>query len=374
MKTLAQNQSNVEQIRRDVVGIARKRSKMALRLAERLKPLATASGNEKAIYDAAKLALCGSQRNIWTASDMQNSDGEAFDGVGALWACSLPYCENCLAVKATRHRRRIRNTLGHLKPRVGLKWRFITLTSPSVSRSPLQAIKVYKTAWASFVRRVYWKRRVWAGYRGIEFTVNKISGLVHCHIHALALSQQFDYDKLRGLWTDCITKAWSDNGVSLQFKTSDEKAVVKVINELQTKHGHKGLDDAILETAKYCADGAAWASLSDIELLEIVALDTFPRLFETFGETRKFDDDIILDNPDLKLQILKTTKPRHKRDITTLKLRVNVSRSYQKNNLKRRFPVAQFQTLDGIDFLPSEPQPSEPQRTKLRLIKGSKIK
>jgi hypothetical protein len=65
---------------------------------------------------------------------------------------------------------------------------------------------------------------------------------------------------------------------------------------------------------------------------------------------------------------LKTTKPKSKRELSTLNLRVNVNRTYRKAQLIKRFPVAKFKTLDGRDFLPSEPLISEP----LRLIKPTK--
>jgi hypothetical protein len=352
---------------RDVLGIAHYRSQTTLRLAERLSLMADAVGSEKVAYNAAKLALCGSVANVWTATDMQNVNGEAFDGVGNLWACSLPYCSNCVAVKASRHRRRIRDTLETVKLRVGLKWRFITLTSPSVPASPLESIKVYQTAWALLVRRKFWASRSFGGYRGIEFTVNQSTGLVHCHLHCLAMSQPFNFNELRGVWTECIASAWKQRGVSLHFNTVDEKAIVKVIEPKGKTLGQKALDAAILETAKYAAGAPEWASLSDAHLIEIANLDRFPRLFECFGETRKFGDDTIVHTADLKLHRLKTTKTPSKPDIRTLGLKVNVRRSKQKTLLIKRFPVAAFETLDGREFMPS--RTPETTGTQLRLIK-----
>ncbi len=352
---------------RDVLGIAHYRSQMTLRLAERLKTIADAVGSEKVAYNAAKLAACGSVANVWTATDMHTLDGETFDGVGNLWACSLPYCSNCVAVKASRHRRRIRQTLETVKLRVGLKWRFITLTSPSVPASPLESIKVYQTAWALLVRRKLWASRSFGGYRGIEFTVNQSTGLVHCHLHCLAMSQPFNFNELRGVWTECIASAWKRRGVSLHFKTIDEKAFVKVIEPKGKTLGQKALDAAILETAKYAAGAPEWASLSDAHLIEIANLDRFPRLFECFGETRKFGDDTIVHTADLKLHRLKTTKTPSKPDIRTLGLKVNVRRSKQKTLLIKRFPVAAFETLDGREFMPS--RTPETTGTQLRLIK-----
>jgi hypothetical protein len=364
MKILQQNYSKSElpaRDARDAFEIGSKRSELTLKLSARLKMIADASGSEKAIYNAAKLQRCGSLTNIWTANDMHNSDGECFDGVGHLWACSLPYCANCQALKSGRHRRRIRATLATLKPRVGLSWQFVTLTSPSVPASALLAIEVYQKAWALLRKRKLFVESVRAGYRGIEFTTNKVTGLVHVHLHALLLSKFLRPSDVRAAWQDCITKAWQSHRVSLVFPASG--AVIKIIHELTAKNSGS-LDNAILETAKYCADGAAWASLSDNELSEIANLNRFPRLFEVVGEARKFGRDIILDNPDLSdgeiLPKLKTTKPKSNRELSTLNLRVNVNRMYRKAQLIKRFPVAKFKTLDGRDFLPSEP---------LRLIK-----
>jgi hypothetical protein len=351
-----ENQPKARNVR-DAFAIGSKRSDLTLELAARLETLVAAVGTEKAVYNAAKLKRCGSLANIWTANDMHNSDGECFEGVGHLWSCSLPMCANCQALKSGRHRRRIRSTLATIKPRVGLSWQFVTLTSPSVRASALVAIEVYQKAWALLRKRKLFVERVRAGYRGIEFTVNKSTGLVHVHLHALLLSKFLRPSDVRAAWQDCITKAWASVGVSLLFPASG--AVIKIIHDLTARNGGS-LENAILETAKYCADGAAWASLSDSDLIEIANLDRFPRLFETVGEARKFERDIILDNPDLsdgeKLPALKTTKAKRINDLSTLNLRVNVNRTYRKAQLIRRFPVASFKTLDGRDFLPSEPK------------------
>ncbi len=377
MKILQRNYSKSEpkaRDARDAVKIGLKRSALTLQLAERLETLVVAVGTEKAVYNAAKLKRCGSLANIWTANDMHNSDGECFDGVGHLWACSLPMCANCQALKSGRHRRRIRSTLATLKPRVGLSWQFVTLTAPTVDAPVLDGIEVYQKAWEWFSKRKLFVESVRAGYRGIEFTVP--SGSPHLHIHALLYSKFLRPSDVRAAWQDCITKAWRNDWkdrkakrVSLVFPASG--AVIKIVHELTARNGGS-LENAILETAKYCADGAAWASLSDSDLLDVANLDRFPRLFETVGEARKFERVNTLDNPDLIhgeiLPKLKTTKPKSKRELSTLNLRVNVNRTYRKSQLVKRFPVAKFKTLDGRDFLPSEPLISEP----LRLIKTNK--
>ncbi len=347
---LQQNRSKSELNARDVrdaVKIGLKRSKLTLRLAQRLKTIADASGSEKARYNAAKLAYCGTLGNIYTGKDMHNSDGECFDGVGNLWACSLPYCANCQARTAGRHRRRIRETLACLSQRDDLTWQFPTLTSPSVPASLLLCIEVNLTAWALLRKRKLFVESVRAGYRGIEFTVNNSTGLLHPHQHLLVMSKFLRPSDVRAEWQNAITVAWQKEGVSLNFPASG--AVIKIIHELIAKNGGS-LENAILETAKYCADGATWAALSDSDLLDVASLDRFPRLFETFGQARN--------NPFLNTvhnHNLSDGEPTRKRrkineGLRDLSETVSNQQDYRKTQLAKRFPFAEFETLDGRKF------------------------
>ncbi len=365
------SQSNAADAR-DVVNIGFKRSELTLELAERLKMIADASGSEKAIYNAAKLAKCGSLANIYTGKDMHNSDGEAFDGLGHLYSCNLAYCQNCVSLKARIHRKRIRDTLKRLKPLVGTAWNFVTLTAPSVPVPLLESIEVYLRAWNLFRQRKLFVESVRAGWKGIEFTVNKSTGLCHVHIHALMLSKFLRPSDVRAQWQDCITKAWNERGVSLSFGTSGAVIDIRPI----TARNHSALETAILEVAKYAGKGSAWLALSDADLLAVSQLKRFNRLFESFGESygnrsAKFEQDIKLDSHNLTAgEKLKTTKPKTINDLSTLNLKVNVTRTFRKAQLIARYPVAEFMTLDGRSFLPS----SVPVERKLTLIKPMEIK
>ncbi len=376
IQILSENCSNVEQNQCDATGIGFTRSELTLELAERLKPIAIASGDAKAIYNANKLALCGSQRNIYTGIDMNNSDGECFDGVGHLWACWLGFCQNCEALKARRHRKAIREVYPKLKPPVGTNWNFGTLTSPSVRVPLLDSIKANLRAWDLFRQRKFFVENVWAGWKNVEFTVNKSTGLCHVHIHALMLSKFLRPSEVRATWQDCITKSYRDIcGVSLSFGTHGAVIDVRPI----TKRNHEAIDSAILEVCKYAGKGSAWLSLSDADLLAVSQVEKLPRLFDAFGKSYgkgslKTDDDIIFNTKSLTAgEKLTTKKAKSIEDLSTLNLKVNVSQSWRKTQLQARNPAAKFKTLNGKSFLP-EPQPTEPQRPKLKLIKGSKIK
>ncbi len=357
---------------RDVANIGFKRSELTLELAERLKMIADAFGSEKAIYNAAKLAKCGSLANIYIGKDMHNSDGEAFDGIGHLYSCNLAYCQNCVSLKARIHRKRIRDTLKRLKPLVGTNWNFVTLTAPSVPVPLLESIEVYLRAWNLFRQRKLFVESVRAGWKGIEFTVNKSTGLCHVHIHALMLSKFLRPSDVRAQWQDCITKAWNERGVSLSFGTSGAVIDIRPI----TARNHSALETAILEVAKYAGKGSAWLALSDADLLAVSQLKRFNRLFESFGESygnrsAKFEQDNRLDSHNLTAgEKLKTTKAKVINDLSTLDLKVNVCRTFRKAQLIARYPVADFMTLDGRRFLPS----SVPVERKLTLIKPMEIK
>jgi hypothetical protein len=177
---------------------------------------------------------------------------------------------------------------------------------------------------------------------------------------------------VRAQWQDCITKAWNERGVSLSFGASGAVIDVRPI----TARNHSAIETAILEVCKYAGKGSAWLALSDSDLLAVSELKRFNRLFESFGESYgKFDSesrqDIRLDTHNLTAgEKLKTTKPKTTNDLSTLNLKVNVTRTFRKAQLIARYPVAVFRTLDGRDFLPSEPLESVP----LRLIKPMEIK
>jgi hypothetical protein len=384
------NQPNAADAR-DVVNIGFKRSELTLELAERLKMIADASGSEKAIYNAAKLAKCGSLANIYTGKDMHNSDGEVFDGVGHLYSCRLAMCQNCVSLKARLRRRSVRDTLKRLKPLVGTNWNFITLTAPSVPVPLLDSIEVYLRAWELFRKRKWFVETVDAGWRGLEFTCNKETGLAHIHIHAVTLSK-FPYPSdVRAEWQYCITKAWrewskaNNKRVSLVFPASGAVIDITDVKDFEIKaidrRDRSAIESAILELCKYFSKADDWLSLSDSDLLAVSQLDRFSRLFASFGKAHrksKSNADTLnrLDTHNLKDGKCLKSKQSKKLDfpkrgqIHTLNARVNVTRTFRKARLISRYPCAEFMTLDGRRFLPS----SVPVERKLTLIKSKEQK
>lgn len=339
-----------QNIGRNVLLVAQNRSETGLKLASRLESIARIENSSKVALNAKKLQLCADPKNIYSATDLHSREtGECFDGIGTLWACRLPYCPNCNARAAGRHRARVRNTLTQLKPRVGLRWQFVTLTAPSVNVPLFDSINVFLRAWDLFRKRKLWVESVWAGWKGVEFTVNAGSGLNHVHIHALALAKFLRADDVRGVWTECIAAAWWEKDVFLRFNTSHGGAVVH-IDEIKSKRG-SAMEKAILEVAKYICKPDAWLSLSPSDLLAVTQCQRFPRLFESFGKAYALGEKHHLDTKQLTDgENHKLKNPKSPDFIETLTQKVADARLWRKAQLLGLFPAADFQTLDGRDF------------------------
>ncbi len=375
MNRLTFEQPKSKSSARNVADIGAARSQLTLALAQRLKTIAESFDDQKAGYKALKLQRCGEKPNIWVGIDLHNSDGECFDGVGALWACRLGYCQNCESAKAALNRRGVRDFLQRYKQPVGTNWNFITLTAPSVPVPLLASIQVYLRAWDLFRQRKWFVETVDAGWRGLEFTVNKETGQAHVHIHALASAKFIYPSDVRREWQACITKAWREwskankKRVSLVFPASGA-----VVDIREIKRGnHSAIDSAILECCKYSGKGSAWLALSDADLLAVSQLPKLSRLFASFGKAHgksKSNADTLnrLDKNTIKAG--DWVKPKGRKKIHIPQLKVDLARAWRKAQLIERYPQAHFKTIDGRSFTPS----FVPVERKLKLIKPKEQK
>jgi hypothetical protein len=231
----------------------------------------------------------------------------------------------------------------------------------------LESIQVYLRAWDLFRKRSWFIETVDAGWRGLEFTVNKETGQAHVHIHALTSAKFIYPSDVRREWQACITKAWASVGVSLTFGTSGA-----VVDVRQIKRGnHSAIDSAILEVCKYAGKGSEWLALSDADLLAVSQLPKLSRLFASFGKAHgksksnvgalnRLDKNTIKDGDEKK-----STKSKRRKKIHIPQLKVHKARAWRKAQLIERYPQAHFGTIDGRSFTPS----FVPVKTKLKLIK-----
>lgn len=344
-----------------------RRAESASEMVDRLESL-TVSG--RGLYNTRRLSLCGAPENIYLASEMNNcGTGELFDGVGNLYSCNLPYCPNCRVQKSRSHKKRIRQGLEGIKILVGQRWRFVTLTAPSVpNRSLLESLAVVNRAWGLFRKRKVFVESVAGYFKNLEFTVNVKSRVPHVHLHGLFLSKFLRRDDVRRVWTDCILRAWSERGVTLKIKTSDNLCLVD-IREIRAKENHSSLEAAILECGKYAAKGADWMRLSDRDLSDIASLDRFPRMFEAGGNLSNRNispslDKQYLSDGEKKQQTEFGSKALNYADlICCLTLKARVVRQFRKAQLVGQHPVAVFKTLAGDVF--SSSRDSESRRIRL---------
>ncbi len=279
---------------RDVAGVARYRSQRGQCLADRLYEVALACGSHRAMASAEMMRQCSHPSNVWVGTDLHRDDGECFNGVGTLWACGARLCPSCAAALRRRSRRRARAAVEAVRLYVGEHWRFITFTSPTVAGvSLLLAMKVYQRAWSLLRKRKVWRDAVRAGVKGVEFTEGESGVGYHVHLHVLVASKYIEHHLLRDAWTECITEAWRERGVELEFNTRTNAAVVDI--RFVRDYGHSAprnaetvmLRNALLEVSKYVCKGEVWDAVPDEHLVEVAEVKRWPRLFELFGAARR---------------------------------------------------------------------------------------
>lgn len=294
--------------------IALIRRKQGLELSARVKKIAPAES--LAAAKALRIGKCAESRNIFVADNLQNKDGKFFKGTGNRFACGDRFCTNCSVKLARDSRRKGRAAVAKLdsifdkraKAKLGLRWRSVLLTQPLMKGSdPVAATARIQRAFGLLIERVFWKSRVKGGIKGVEFTV-RVTGSetkgFHVHIHLLLLSKfiAVDADKakqferhvkkfnlsdknLSSEWRYCLNQAGANSDSRLHYK----RLVVSVMdtkNHSERIRGDKTNESAILETAAYMCKYESWKDISDKDLLRLMEIERWGRMFETLGAAR----------------------------------------------------------------------------------------
>jgi hypothetical protein len=263
-----------------------------------------------------RIAQCAERNNIFVADNLQNKDGELFKGTGRLAPCNDRFCPNCSVKLARDSRRKGRGAVNKLntifnqyaKKRLGLRWRSVLLTMPLMKGSdPVAATERIQRAFGLLIERSFWKTRVKGGIKGVEFTVRTTGDVLngfHVHIHLLVLSKfiAVDADKAKqferhlkkfnlssqslvGEWRYCLNKA----GANTDSKLSYKRLVVSVMdtkNHSEQIRGDKTNESAIMETAAYMCKFESWKDISDKDLVSLLSIERWGRMFETLGAGR----------------------------------------------------------------------------------------
>jgi hypothetical protein len=294
MSVLAQL-GDVVKPQRDVTKVALYRLRHGDAMAARLNDAAVAFDSVAARGVADRLRMCAARENVWMGSDLQRADdaGELYDGVGTLWACGSRLCPSCSASLRRRARRRASVGIESVRPANGERWRFVTLTAPTVPGAGLLlAMQVYQRAWSLLRKRQFWVNRVRGGVKGVEWTEGDTGDGYHVHLHLLVCGRWIEQVGLRDEWTECIAAAWRERGHDLQFNTRTNAAIVDVrlVRSRGERAGRRSAsvspDHALQEVCKYVCKGEAWRAVPDAHLVEVAAVERWPRLFEVFGVAR----------------------------------------------------------------------------------------
>ncbi len=361
---------------RDPIAVAADRCVRGERVADLLAAAAIERGSVLALAQADRIRACAGNVNHWVADDLHNSDGEAFNGNGTLYACGNRLCQSCVSKTSSRSRRELRKGVLTCRLFVGENWEFITLTMPTpVGLGLLETRAILDRAWQLFRRRRWWLDRVRGHAKSEEFTFGRIG--YHWHYHLLAVSRYVDFSELRAEWTECLGLAWAEFGLDLICETSDGFAMVKV-----KRVKGKMVDGAVLEVCKYVTKSESWAAIPVADLIAVAEVPRWPRMFELAGclrvarsadvvpvETEIVVETAILDTPEISdgvefktsgcdpPEICKTSRRETWRDVATTSTRQNwliylagvVERTQatRRSALKAKYPAASFRDLAG---------------------------
>lgn len=221
-----------------------------------------------------RLTLCNRDSNLWFGYDLHNEDGECFDASGHFWNCGLKLCPECLAKSTRRNRKRLREAIALNPLRSGEYRQMLTFTFPKTELPLLKARKLMNDAWALFRKRSWFKRTIVGGGRSEEFTCTPTG--YHYHMHVLAITKYVLWSTFRHEWTHCVRRSFQKNGIPLTIASSDGLIVANVKRI-------SSLEGAINEVAKYITKSDSWAKVRQSDLLDIIRIRRFPRMFELFG-------------------------------------------------------------------------------------------
>ncbi len=225
-----------------------------------------------------RIWACSEPENHFIGDDLHNRQtGELYAGNGNLWGCGSKLCPSCVAKASNRSRKELTLSLKNQKLFSGESYQFITLTMPNPGLPLLQTRSIMDRAWSLFRKRDYFIQQIRGGSKSEEFTITDNG--YHYHFHLLCVARFLSFDKFRHEWTECLRIAFNELNLPCKFNTADELAMVKIKRLNSSVNGLKG---AIQEVCKYVTKSDSWEKISEKDLLDIAAIERFPRMFELF--------------------------------------------------------------------------------------------
>lgn len=255
---------------------------------------------------AALIESCCDNSNAWVAADLHNKDGELFDSAGSLTSCCERLCPNCLRRRSAQSRRRAREGVARAAEKFagvpGLRWRFVTLTFPTMTANSLplvNALSLIQSSWRDLSRSRWWRDNVRAVVKGVEFTLGdkkrvNVNGWnparegYHAHVHLLVLSHWLNARELSLQWTAAVKMQIARRGLIAPRGTVEGRyfAHVELVTAKRGQLGSESLEFAVREVAKYITKCDSWSRLPSAQLLDVAAIARWPRMFELLGACR----------------------------------------------------------------------------------------
>jgi hypothetical protein len=314
-----------EEKTRDALETARGKIALGNKVVRSLRKAAMGSGSRRAYAVAEMVARCVDSQNVFLAEGMKNKQGETFTGYSTLYHCRQRVCPFCCSTLRRRSRKVAAAAVDELVSVAtnDVHFRFVTLTQPVLPGvSIIEAISIIQYAWSLLRKREFWKSRVHGGVKAIEFEP-KGEGY-HAHIHLVVFSEFIEVNKdweerlekraarrelypgnLRSEWTSCIRAAWERVEIDAEIKTPTGELIVNVKEVRDKKSGHsfggteyKALGDVLNEVSKYVTKNTSWLKIPAEQLVEVVSVKRWARMFEVFGSCRRAKaepDDVEVD-------------------------------------------------------------------------------
>jgi hypothetical protein len=281
---------------------------------------------------------------------------------------------------------------------VGENWYFLTFTMPNLNLKNLELPligQIMQCAWRRFCsietrtnkRQTWFQKTIRGGFKDCEFTYTE-NDVYHYHIHSSVVAkssiQRDGCLELRTNWTKALRFAFDKFGVPLEINTKDGLAVVNLV-----KVDWRNREKTISELCKYVTKSDSWSKIPIDQLETIVAVPRLWRMFESFGccrqtaqkmnektvetsanaefenanESANVNKGTYLDQKNLNVRRFLPSKRQRRvpwrqrvKEIPFWQYRLELAdeieevQRFRKLQLKKRFPYATFQTLDGEVF------------------------
>jgi hypothetical protein len=355
-----------------------------------------------------RLEKCNEKQNLWVAEDLHTAEGECFPGRGTYSSCGSRFCSQCVSIPSRRNAKIANYILDKLKHR---DLRFVVLTMPDDALSHLSLLQqhdVFYYAWRLLTKKSkWWKAFVRGVIRSDEFTAKlNRKNLYHYHGNLLLDCLYLFHLTLKKEWAKYLKKSFKHFGIKWDCPTKNglpDVYIKRIVAKVNDEKKEISREKVISELCKYATKPQDWDNVPIEDIAEIIELGRFPRMFEVLGSCKAIAKEIrpkpqqnAVNSPESTINerdnfnsnlntdnyvhtnfitVPKTPassnhfgrpppKPKQKswfrrlqeNEITLEQYKIEYSFTilrtirFRKIQLRKKYPFATFQTLDGQSF------------------------